>query len=423
MKRFNLKKLLPFIIIAVGILIFIILQITRPSSKQITVKERTWQVKTIAVQPQPLAPSLPLYGQVETPALVNAAAPSKGRVLSVVIREGDPISKGQLLLSLDPRDYKPKVKQAEAKVGELKALISSEKLHHEANKKAYQHEKSLLNLEQAAVKRAEMMKNKNLGSIAALELAQEELERQRLAYTNRKMTLEDFQARLQQLNARLNYAEAELELAELELERSLIIAPFDGLVEKLLVAAGDQVKENQVLVTFYPLDKLEVRAKIPATFRHELQRSIIQGQQLYASAVLAGIPVTLELDRVAGSADARGIDALFTIIQGNNLVRLGSTLSLSLKRPAQQDAIALPFSAIYDNDRIYKLVDGRLAGVKVTHLGDYVDDNNNVKVLISSPQIQADDLIVITHLPNAINGLRVVEKNLESAAIQKGKFP
>ena len=237
------------------------------------------------------------------------------------------------------------------------------------------------------------------------------------------MALDDHRARLQQLNARLNYAEAELELAELELERSQIIAPFDGLVEKLLVAAGDQVKESQVLVTFYPLDKLEVRAKIPATFRHELQRSIIQGQQLYASAVLAGIPVTLELDRVAGSADARGIDALFTIIQGNNLVRLGSTLSLSLKRPAQQDAIALPFSAIYDNDRIYKLVDGRLAGVKVTHLGDYVDDNNNVKVLISSPQIQAGDLIVITHLPNAINGLRVVEKNLESTAIQKGEFP
>jgi RND family efflux transporter MFP subunit len=414
MKRFNLKKFLPLLITAIGILIFIILQVTRPEPKQVDVKERIWQIQTITVQPQSLAPSLPLYGQVETPALVNAAAPSKSRVLSVAVREGDPISKGQLLLKLDPRDYQPKVKQAKARVSELRALINSEKLHHEANKKAYRYEQSILKLEQAAVKRAKMLKNKNLGSTAALELAQEELERQRLAYTDRKMTLDDHQARLQQLNARLAYAEAELEMSELELERSQIIAPFAGFVEKLLVAAGDQVKENQVLITFYPLDQLEVRAKIPATFRHELQRSIIRGQKLYATTILAGIPVTLELDRVAGAADARGIDALFTITEGNNLVRPGSTLSLSLKRPVQQHAIALPFSAIYDNNRIYKLAAGRLATITVKHLGDYIDQKNNVQALVSSPQIQAGDKIVITHLPNAVNGLRVVEKKLAS---------
>lgn len=401
------KVLAPVIIITAGVLIFIVLKATRPVSKPVSIKERVWQVKTIPAKLEQLAPSLTLYGQIETPALVNAAAPKKSRVVSVSVKEGDAIHKGELLLSLDPRDYHPRVAQAEAKVTELNALITSEKLRYESDRKAYRHEQSLLNLELAAVKRAEMLRNKKLGSTAAHELAQEELERQRLAVTSRKLMLDDHQARLQQLEARLTHAEAELELARLDLERSSIIAPFDGFVEKVQVASGDQVMENQVLVTFYPMEQLEVRAKIPAVFRNEIQSSLIKGNTLTANAVIAGMPVVLELDRVSGSADARGIDALFKITQGNNLVRLGSTLSLNLQRTPIKGVISIPFSALYDNDRIFKLKNGRLEGVRVERLGEHVDNEGEIKLLISSPKIKPDDAILITHLPNAITGLRV----------------
>ena len=403
----SFKVLAPVIIIVIGILIFYVLKAARPTSKPVSIKERVWQVKTIPAKLELLAPSLTLYGQIETPDLVNAAAPKNGRVLSVSVREGDAITSGQLLVSLDPRDYEPRVAQEEAKVSELKALITSEKLRHEADQKAYLHEQSLLNLELAAVKRAEMLKNKKLGSTASYELAQEELERQRLAVTSRKLMLDDHHARLQQLNARLAYSEAELELIQLDLERSRIIAPFNGFIDKVHVSPGDQVQESEVLVTFYPLEKLEVRAKIPSAFRNEIQRHLLQGKPLTATAIIAGIPVMLELDRVAGSADARGIDALFIITQGNNLVRLGSTLSLALQRPARKDVIAIPFSALYDNNRIYKLNNGRIEGVKVDRQGEYVDSAGHIELLISSPEIRPGDAIVITHLPNAVNGLRV----------------
>ena len=407
MKPMSFKVLAPVTIIVAGILIFFVLKAAQPTSKPVSIKERVWLVKTIPAKLEQLTPSLTLYGQIETPDLVNAAAPKNSRVISVSVREGDAITSGQLLLNLDPRDYEPRVAQEEAKVTELKALITSEKLRHQADQKAYRHEQSLLNLELAAVKRAEMLKNKKLGSTAAHELAQEELERQRLDVTSRKLMLDDHQARLQQLSARLAYSEAELELAQLDLERSKIIAPFNGFIDKVHVTAGNQVKENEVLVTFYPLEKLEVRAKIPAAFRNEIQRTLLDGIPLTATAIIADIPVMLELDRVSGSADARGIDALFNITQGNNLVRLGSTLSLAMQRPARKDVIAIPFSALYDNNRIYKLSNGRIEGVKVDRQGEYVDSAGRIKLLISSPKIQPGDPIVITHLPNAVNGLRV----------------
>ena len=414
MRKVKPQYLIPVLIIVAGILVFIILKITRPTPPPVTIKERVWQVKTIPAQFEQLAPTLTLYGQIETSALVKAAAPRQSRVQSIAVLEGDSISKGQLLLSLDPRDYQPKVIQAEARVSELNALIESELLRHKADQQAYQHEKKLVTLEQSAVKRAQMLKNKSMGSTAALELAQEELERQQLSHTNRKLVLNDHKARLQQLEARLAFASADLEMAQLDLERSQIIAPFNGVVESLLVATGDQVKESQVLMTFYPVEQLEVRAKIPAAFRHELQKALSQGKELTATVGIAGKFVPLKLDRLAGSADATGIDALFSFSDGHDLIRLGSMLSLSLHRPVTKQAIAVPFTAIYDNDRIYLLKNNRLVGVKVNPLGRYADRSGQFSQLISSPRIQGDDRIVITHLPNAITGLRAVETDFKA---------
>jgi len=405
-KKISFKQLLPLIIIACGIAVFALLKATRPDSETAVIKERSWHVQTIEAKLQQLSPTLTLYGQIETPALVNAAAPNKSRVVSISIREGDPIKKGQLLLSLDERDFKPHLIQAEAKADELRALITSEQLRYRADKDAINHEQSILQLERSAVKRAENLKNKKLGSTAALEEAQEALNRQYLTFSNRKLALDDHAARLQQLQARLAYAEAEVELARLDLERSQIIAPFDGFVEKLSVATGDQVKENQILLTFYPSDKLELRAKIPAPFQSEIQRALQSGHRLKASADYAGIQLDLKLDRFSGKADSRGIDALFSIQSANKWIRLGASLTLTLQRPSHKNVVALPFSAIYNNNRIYRVNNQRLQAITVETLGDFNHAEQNL-LLVHSPELKQNDQIVITQLPEAVTGLKV----------------
>jgi len=406
-KKISFKQLLPLIIIACGIAVFALLKATRPDSETAVIKERSWHVQTIKAKLQQLSPTLTLYGQIETPELVNAAAPKKSRVVNISVREGDPISKGQLLLSLDERDFRPYLLQAKAKADELRALISSEHLRYQVDKKAINHEKSILHLEHSAVKRAEMLKHKNLGSTAALEQAQEALNRQYLTFSDRKLALDDHKARLQQLQARLAYAEAEVELAKLDLERSRIIAPFDGFIEKLSVATGDQVKENQPLLTFYPSDKLELRAKIPAPFQSEIQRALQANHLLKASADYAGVPLDLKLDRFSGKADSRGIDALFTIRSTHKWIRPGATLTLTLQRPSHKNVVALPFSAIYNNNRIYRINHQRLQAVTVEILGDFNQGEQNL-LLVHSPELKQNEPILVTQLPEAITGLKVI---------------
>ena len=355
----TLNRWLPAAIIVCAVAVFIGLKATRPQQQPAQPKERIWYVNTVIAQPQRLAPALTLYGQIETPDLVKAAAPGRARVQQVLVREGSRVAPNQLVLTLDPRDFEPKVQQAQARINELHARIASEQLRYASDREALKHDQSLLELAQLAVERAKKMKRQKFGSEAALDQAREVYERQALVLTARKLALDDHTARLNQLHAQLQEAEAELASARLDLERSRIHALFAGYVAQVDVAAGDQVTANQFLLSMYPSDRLEIRAKIPAPFQAELQRAVADGKTLQATADFAGEPLQLSLDRIAGEADPRGIDAFFRIDRGADQLRLGSRLSLALQRPAHDDAVAIPAAALYGSHRISTLVDGR----------------------------------------------------------------
>ncbi len=402
-----LKKLLPLLIVLVGIALFYGLKATAPEQTPIQTKNKLWQVETIPVLLGRQAPSITLNGQVETLELIRATAPIKSKVASIKIKEGDSFSKDQLLISLNERDFEPQVLSAQALVAELTAKISSEKIKHAANKQGYQHELALMNLAEKAVTRAKSLTNKKLGSMAALDKAHILHEQQALLVNNRKLLLDDHPTQIQQLNAQLSQANATLDKAVLNWERSQIRAPFDGFVGHIDVAQGEQVSENQQLIALYPSGNLEVRASIPVTYHSEIQQALEQQIDLNAKTENSGKPIVLKLNRLSGEADQRGIDALFKIIYGKDYVKPGNTLTLKLERPAYQNSVAVPYSAVYDNNKIYILHNDRLKAVAVNKLGDYEDEQGEEKLLVSGNELKNGERIIITHLPNAIAGMRV----------------
>jgi len=178
------------------------------------------------------------------------------------------------------------------------------------------------------------------------------------------------------------------------------------VVSGVEVTAGDQVKQDAVLLQLYSLHRLEVRARIPAPFQEEIGVALAAGTRLRASADLGDSRIPLRLDRLAGEAQPSGVDGLFAVEDGFDLLRLGQMLSLRLVRPPRSDTVALPFQAVYGGGRIYKLVDGRMRGIQVESLGG-IDDGNGERLLVRSGELGAGDEVVVTHMPNAIDGLRV----------------
>ncbi|NCF09056.1 MAG: biotin/lipoyl-binding protein [Gammaproteobacteria bacterium] len=402
----RLKRLAPPVAILVAAFaVFAWLRASKPEQAPPQPQEKVWRVEIAEAAPARRSPALTLYGRVETPTRVRPAAPGAGVVTEVPAREGQRFTTGTLLLALDSRDFAPGVAQARAELADLEAQLDAERLRVRADRTALEQERVLLALAEAAVERAQRLKSRELGSDTALDDASSTLGRQRLAVTTRRLAVDSADARLAQLEARRSRQQATLEATELALERSRVVAPFDGIVATVHVAPGDRVQAGNALLEIYPVDALEVRARVAQRFQQELLVALEEGNSLRARVKIAGRMHELPLTRVAGIGDPSGIDVFFALPNATG-VRLGALLDLALLRPAVEDAVVVPYRALYGNGRVYLLRDGRMAGVDVELLGPAADGDVSL-ALVRGAELAAGDRVIVTHLPNAIDGLPV----------------
>ena len=387
------RRILPVLILLLGVGGFLALQATRPEARPVEPRERVWRVETAAVTPGEHRPTLSLFGRVEAPDRVRAAAPVAGRLLEVRVRDGERVSTGQVLARLDPRDLEPRLAQARAEV-------EKEMLKHAHDRDALAQERELLRLAEMAVDRADKVQAQRLGSASSVDEAREQLARARLAVTLREQCLAEHPARLALLRARLDEAERDAARAE-------VTAPFAARIGTVEAAAGDQLQANQAILTLYPVDGLYLRGKVPGSRSEDLRAAIAAGERLTARGEYAGRPVTAVLERLSGEADARGVDALLRLAPGTD-VPLGAFVDLLLERPAAPATVALPFAALHGGNRVFRISEGRLAGVRVERVGEILAEGGS-HVLVRSPELVPGTRVMVTHLPNAVDGLKVEE--------------
>ena len=402
----NKKKVfLPILLLALGIGGFVALKATRPKPPVVPPKEPVWRVETLTVALAKASPVLTLNGRVESPDQTKAAAPGVGRVLKVRVREGQGVAPGQMLLELDPRDFQPRVEQARGEVLELEAAIRSEELRHKADLDQLEHEKQLLASAAADVKRFEQLQKENFYSQTAVEQSRSNLARQNISLRTRELAIADHDARLLQLKARLLKARANLDQAELAAARARVTAPFAGFVAKVEVAEGDQVNTGQSLVSLYPAAGLEVRAKLPASRQDEFLAGLARGGKAQASATVGGEKLALRLTRTAGAADARGLDAFFALDGPALALRVGELVSLEVARAPVENVVAVPYTALYNGRQVYRVEAGRLKALDVDVLGE--TGGQPPRLLVKAPALKDGDVLLATHLPNAVGGLKV----------------
>lgn len=398
------KLILPVVLLALGIGGFAALKASRQKQPPVPASEPYWRIEAMVAEPGAYSPSLTLNGKVESPEFTQAAAPGLGRVVRVRVREGQSVARGDPLLSLDERDFLPRVEQARGAVAELEAAIRGEDLRHRADLDQLEQERRLLAFADADVARFERLREENFYSQAAVDQSRANLSKQRITLRSRELTISDHEARLAQLNARLVQARASLDQAVLALERSRVTAPFRGYVAQVMVAEGDQVNTGQALVSLYPADGLEVRAKIPASHQEDLLALLARGTKPGAVARLGGETLKLRLERAAAAADTRGLDGFFRVLDGSPALRLGSLLTVEMARPPIADTIAVPYSALYNGRTIYRVDGDRIQAVTVEVLGEQVGTR---PMLLVRGGITRGDRIMVTHLPNAVTGLKV----------------
>ena len=404
-----LRILLPVIVVALGVAGFALLKSSAPVDPPLQPSARVWSVTAVSVEYKRLSPTLRLYGRVESPRETRLRSAVPADVKELTALSGHVVSKGELLLRLDDHDLQLMLRQRNAEVADIKAQIESEKKRHGSDLTALKHERALYDLAERALKRAERLAQTQAGTQARVDEAQRALRLQALALTSRQRAVGDHTPRLAQLDARLNKSKAVRDQVHRDLQRSELTAPFDGRITAVHVSPGDRVRPGDRLIDLFDTNFVELRTQVPNRYLPTLRQALNHGSPVTATIELNGNAIQLELDRLAGKIERGqgGLDAFFNIIGEKHLIELGRTVSVFVDLPEEANVFALPATAVYGANNVYRIQDNRLSMVQVERVGDYRNGQWGSWILFRSENLSDGDMILANQLPNAVEGLKV----------------
>lgn len=198
-----------------------------------------------------------------------------GRVMELMVKEGDKVAKGQVIARIDTRDYLAAQDQAWAALAASQAKLAELK----AGSRAQEIQQAQAVVEQAAANLANAEKNwqriiqlYESGAVSAHQRDAADTERtvaqaaltaaqERLSLVmagNREETVAMAEAQVKQ-------AQAVVETSKINLVNTEIAAPTDGVVAQKSINAGEMVAAGQPMVTLTDLGDTWINARIEET--------------------------------------------------------------------------------------------------------------------------------------------------------------
>ncbi len=215
-----------------------------------------------------IASTITTNGKVEPVNNFEAHAPAPGTVKKILVREGDQVKKGQLLLQLDDSD-------ARAQAAKALAQLKAAEADLQAVRAGGTHEEVLANRADLVKARAERdaaqrnldamkrLQERGAASAAEVEAAQTRMQtaQAQLSVLEQKATGKRYSTpEVAKVQAEAEQARAEYAAAEDLLHSSNVVAPREGTVYSVPVRAGAFVQAGELLIQVADLRTMQVRA-------------------------------------------------------------------------------------------------------------------------------------------------------------------
>ena len=264
LSRRRLNLLLFSIPVVVGLAILILAVASRTPPQRETAGERPLPVRTITVEETDYLPRVVGYGSVQPSRIWQANAEVGGKITErhPDAEPGGLVTRGTLLLRIDPAEYEIAVMRSKGTVRAVRAQLQ------ELDLEAASLEERLI-LERRNLGLLERERKRNLalvrdGSISetVMERLERDVVRQELAVTTLANNLAIVPARREQLAAQLDQARAGLRDAERRLAQTEIRAPFSGRVAVASLEPGQAVRVGEPLLELHDRDRAEIEVGI-----------------------------------------------------------------------------------------------------------------------------------------------------------------
>ncbi len=247
-------------ILAAGVAGFLALKATKPSPPE---KESTRVrpiVRVMEVKTGDFRAAIEESGTVEPKKTLEMTAEVSGRIVYVSksLKIGFFVKEGELLIEVDPREYRLSVAQAQAELAQLSAelaKIGQEKQNIRRNIEVESYK--------LALSRSELERMKKLlasGSLSHSELDKQDIDtkQKEVSMVNQQNALALLKSQKDLIQAKIDSTKAKKEMAKLKLEKTKIFAPFNGRIRDETVEEGQYVQVGRTLATIYDTSAMEI---------------------------------------------------------------------------------------------------------------------------------------------------------------------
>jgi len=318
-----------------------------------------------------IASTISTNGKIEPVDDFEAHAAAPTTVKRILVREGDHVKAGQLLLELSDADIRAQAAKAQAQLTSAQVELDAAQRggsQEERNVAKSQAGKARVAVDTAQRKLDALRHLQTEGAASAGEVEAEE-NRLKSAQNDLKLAEEKLTSRyspdeIDRLKAQVHQAAVALAAAQDQLRQATILAPQDGIVYYLPVRPGQFVNTGDLLVQVANLSMVQLRGFVDEP---EIGR-LRTGEQVQVTwdalpgriweGTLTRVPSTVVL------VGARNVGEIICRIDNSDLKLLPNTnVSVNIITAHAQDAITVPREAVHQegNQRfVYQVVDGRL---------------------------------------------------------------
>jgi membrane fusion protein (multidrug efflux system) len=263
-------------------------------------------VETMKVIPRPLSYNLSAIGSLKSPENVTLSPKRSGIIQKILVKEGDRIKKGQVLVQLDDVEARLQVKSAEARVQEAETSLETNR--------------------NTLVRYQKLLESKVIP----------------------QQTYDDISLRVKLGEAQLALAKTELNLAKQNLMDHKILSPIEGIVSLKIASLGEHVNvaPKDAIMTIVQMDPLELEFYIPEIWVGKIR---LGSKIEFTVRAFSEETFTAHLRFISPTADPATRNVKMKALVQNPDYRLkpGFFAEVSLQTGGNPAALIIPESALF----------------------------------------------------------------------------
>jgi RND family efflux transporter MFP subunit len=260
------------------------------------------QVKVARVEELPVGESVNVTGTLAAQDEATLSVKVPGRVSQITVDLGSVVRRGQVVAQVEQTDYRLRVQTAEAALQQARARLG---LAPQGESDRFDPETTgAVRQARALLEEARQNRQRVVQLVESGVVARAEYESADAAFKVAQGRYQDAVEEIRNRQALLAQRRTELSLARQALADTVVVAPFDGLVQERVASVGEYLGAAAPVVTVVRVNPLRFRGEVPereaaAVRAGQNVRVTVEGDNgLYAGRIVRLSPTINQQNRV-----------------------------------------------------------------------------------------------------------------------------